>query len=215
MGISGFVLTMMQQEYMKFKSHMAQDFSTFACNSETKTLITQLQLIKPEPYLLVHLEGPKKSGKKHLVRGWLSHHHINREMEERYICDATALDNDPEAVFHVLTRAWHEGHVIFLLSYPAGTGRLKALADVRSRINGGVSLRIPPPCDLTLTVIIMRELQIHGMQIADHDMQYLLRRMPRDAQTAVTIGRYLADYMARTNKKITKDVLFTALSQNQ
>lgn len=108
-----------------------------------------------------------------------------------------------EAVFHCHNRLREVGGQLLVASRGApgelGTG----LADLVSRLQAMLRLRLEPPDDATRQVILQRHAQRLGLVLPEASVRYLLSREPRDLHHLLAVLRRLDAASLQAGRRLT------------
>lgn len=147
------------------------------------------------------LVGPEGVGKTHLARAWAA-------AAEAVILDREAPDiaaakgrpvlledidqgADPEALFHLINLAAHDGASLLLTARKAPAAWAADLPDLRSRFNALMVAEIEAPDDTVLCGVLETFFRERNIRPHEDVYPYLLRRMERSVPGAREIVRRL------------------------
>jgi chromosomal replication initiation ATPase DnaA len=160
------------------------------------------------------LFGPEGCGKTHLARIWA-------ERAQAVILDRAALDPDaavgrpalvedvdrgcdPEALFHLINMAGHEGGGLLLTARTAPVTWPAALPDLRSRLNALPVAEIEAPDDEVLEGVLRKFFKERSIRPAQDIFPYLLRRMERSVPAAREIVKRLDEVADEEQRPISR-----------
>jgi DnaA family protein len=85
-----------------------------------------------------------------------------------------------QALFHLFNRMRGTGAKLVISGDAAPTGLSLGLADLRSRLGGGLVFRLQPPCDDDKIGVLQLRARNRGLQLDDDVARYMLHHCPRD-----------------------------------
>lgn len=147
------------------------------------------------------LVGPEGVGKTHLARAWAA-------AAKAVILDRTSPEvaaaagrpalledvdqgTDPEALFHLINLAAHDGASLLLTARKPPTAWPAELPDLRSRLNALMVAEISAPDDEVLGGVLKKFFRERNIRPHEDVYPYLLRRMERSVPGAREIVRRL------------------------
>lgn len=146
--------------------------------------------------------GPPGSGKSRLGQIWaervgaIAVHGAEAalmdplEIEGRPVLLDRAMDADDETLFHLINLAQAPGGALLLISRPAPSAWSVDLPDLRSRLDGVISVPVEAPDDAVLAAMLEARFAERGIRPAKDVIPYLLRRIDRSAAAAAeVVGR--------------------------
>ena len=160
------------------------------------------------------LSGPEGCGKTHLARIWA-------ERAQAVILDRAALEPDaavgrpalvedvdqgcdPEALFHLINMAGHDGGGLLLTARAAPATWPAALPDLRSRLNALPVAEIEAPDDEVLEGVLRKFFKERSILPPQDIFPYLLRRMERSVPAAREIVKRLDEVADQEQRPISR-----------
>ncbi|HEX5377390.1 MAG TPA: chromosomal replication initiator DnaA [Phenylobacterium sp.] len=138
--------------------------------------------------------GPEGSGKTHLARGWAERAGAvildRADLQPSQAIGRPALVEDvdrgadPEALFHLINMAGHEGGGLLLTARTPPVAWPAELPDLRSRLNAMPIAEIAEPDDVVLEGVLAKFFKERGIRPPKEVFPYLLRRMERSIPAA-------------------------------
>jgi chromosomal replication initiation ATPase DnaA len=160
------------------------------------------------------LFGPEGAGKTHLA-------HIWAERAQAVVLDRARLDPDaavgrpalvedvdrgfdPEALFHLINMAGHQGGGLLLTARAAPVTWPAALPDLRSRLNALPVAEIEAPDDEVLEGVLRKFFKERSIRPPRDIFPYLLRRMERSVPAARDIVKRLDEVADEEQRPISR-----------
>jgi len=170
------------------------------------------------PAALLLLAGPSGSGKTHLGNVWrersgavaVDPHRIAADSIEVARTSPALLDDadtrrlDEEGLFHLLNAARGGGQQVLLTArrFPAAWG--VRLPDLASRLKAAATVEIREPDDLLLAGVITKLFADRQVDVEQHVVQFLVRRMERSLATAIDVVERLDRAALEQKSRITR-----------
>jgi chromosomal replication initiation ATPase DnaA len=174
----------------------------------------------PSPVTI--LAGPPGSGKSHLAAIW-------RERTDARIIDATdiALSEDPvplavieggdtagldqTGLFHLINAARGGGGALLITarSFPAAWA--VTLPDLASRLKAAATVEIHEPDDALLAGVIAKLFSDRQVEVEQHVVQYVARRIERSLSTASAVVERLDRAALQQKSRITRALAATVV----
>ncbi len=184
----------------------------------------------PEHHAII--VGPHKSGKKHLSCIWQE----NSKAESLTVLDdlfLTVLNNQhlkalilenvsqvagdkvrEEILFHLINRSKAgELDLLMLDAEPPSKWKIK-LKDLKSRLKASPLLRIDPPDDLLLRVLILKQFSDRRLAISPEVLEYLSLHMTRNYEHIFEMIKTIDSYSLSTKRAVTIPLIRDILSHN-
>jgi chromosomal replication initiation ATPase DnaA len=160
------------------------------------------------------LFGPEGAGKTHLARIWA-------ERAQAVILDRADLSPDaavgrpalvedvdqgcdPEALFHLINMAGHDGGGLMLTARIAPVTWPATLPDLRSRLNALPVAQIEAPDDEVLEGVLRKFFKERSIRPPQDIFPYLLRRMERSVPAARAIVKRLDEVADEEQRPISR-----------
>lgn len=205
---------MTQQLRLKFRREISfarSDFVVGPCNARA------LAAVDAWPSWhggCLALFGPEGAGKSHLAHIWV-------ERVKAAILDRAALNPDaavgrpvlvedvdqgcdPEALFHLINMAGHDGGSLLLTGRSAPATWPAALPDLRSRLNALPVAEIEAPDDEVLEGVLRKFFKERGIRPPQDLFPYVLRRMERSVPAAREIVKRLDEVADEEQRPISR-----------
>jgi len=147
------------------------------------------------------LVGPEGSGKTHLARIWAERAgavvldrknlHPAEAVGRPALVEDVDQGIDPEALFHLINMAGHEGGGLLLTARTPPVAWAADLPDLRSRLNAMPVALIEEPDDVVLEGVLRKFFKERSIRPPKEVFPYLLRRMERSIPAAWDIVKRL------------------------
>lgn len=176
--------------------------------------------------------GPHKSGKKHLSCIWqesskaqslnvLSPSFLtildDPDLKALILENVSQIAGDPvreEILFHLINRAKSgELDLLMLDAQPPSKWRVK-LKDLKSRLKAAPLLRIDPPDDLLLRVLILKQFSDRRLAISPEVLEYLSLHMKRNYESIFEMIKDIDSYSLSTKRAVTIPLIRDILMHN-
>ncbi|MBU0585215.1 MAG: hypothetical protein KKB66_05810 [Alphaproteobacteria bacterium] len=169
------------------------------------------------PAPVVVLAGPAGSGKSHLASIWaettgasvLSAGSIEQCIEGLDLSRPVLIDEadrmlDEQGLFHLINAMRGAGMQILLTSrrFPSAWG--VTLPDLASRLKAAATVEILEPDDLLLAAVITKLFADRQVEVEQHVVQFLVRRIERSLSTALDVVERLDRAALEQNSRITR-----------
>jgi chromosomal replication initiation ATPase DnaA len=169
------------------------------------------------PAPVVVLAGPAGSGKSHLASIWaettgasvLSASSIEQCIEGLDLSRPVLIDEadrmlDEQGLFHLINAMRGAGMQILLTSrrFPSAWG--VTLPDLASRLKAAATVEILEPDDLLLAAVITKLFADRQVEVEQHVVQFLVRRIERSLSTALDVVERLDRAALEQNSRITR-----------
>ena len=166
---------------------------------------------------MVVLAGPAGSGKSHLASIWaettcasvLSAGPIEQCIEGLDLSRPVLIDEadrmlDEQGLFHLINAMRGAGMQILLTSrrFPSAWG--VTLPDLASRLKAAATVEILEPDDLLLAAVITKLFADRQVEVEQHVVQFLVRRIERSLSTALDVVERLDRAALEQNSRITR-----------
>lgn len=183
------------------------------------------------PAPVVVLAGPAGSGKSHLASVWadaadavsieagqIGAWLAGREVDRPVLIDDADVDLDEHGLFHLINAARAAGTQVLLTSrrFPSAWG--VALPDLASRLKAAATVEILEPDDHLLAAVITKLFADRQVDVEQHVVQFLVRRMERSLSTAIDLVERLDRAALEQKTRITRALAaqtVNALEQGQ
>lgn len=197
------------------------DFLTLPCNMEAAEMLSKW----PDwPLHAIALVGSRGSGKTHLGRAWLQK--ADAELFSRGD-DIIALDEgasvlvddaddntiSDEDLFHLYNWTRETGGSLLVTGVEAPNRWRKNLPDLTSRLATLPVLEIGTPDEVTLEVILQKQLSDRQLSIKDNVMNYTITHMQRSFAAARELVSALDKKTLAEKKNLTIPVVKEVLSE--
>jgi chromosomal replication initiation ATPase DnaA len=175
----------------------AADFVVAACNEAAAAWVARWP-DWPAPVLTLH--GPAGSGKTHLGSIWQARANSVAVDAQRIGNAITGLGGRPALIddvdktaideaglFHLINEVRGAGSTLLLTArrFPAAWG--VTLPDLASRLKAAATVEIHEPDDLLLAGVITKLFADRQVEVEQHVVQYLVRRIERSLATAMRV----------------------------
>ena len=128
--------------------------------------------------------------------------------------DALAGDADWEACFYQVINRCRDGDFRLLFSLSARPQALATrLDDFRSRLPGGLLLRLPHSGDAEIRQILHRRANLLGIELSDEVIAYLMNHNARDLGAQIDILRRLDGISLTQQRRVTIPLVKQALRE--
>jgi len=128
--------------------------------------------------------------------------------------DAIAGDDAWETFFYQAINRCRDGDFRLVFSLAARPESLPlGLADLRSRLQWGLLLQLPPSGDAEVRNILQRRAGLLGFELSDEVINYLMNRYPRDLAAQMAILRHLDGASLSQQRRITVPLVRQAMRE--
>lgn len=183
------------------------------------------------PATVVVLAGPAGSGKSHLASIWAESANAVRiepsgiegcvedaPLSHPVLIDDADTDLDEHGLFHLINAARAAGTYILLTSrlFPSAWG--VRLPDLESRLRAAATVEILEPDDHLLAAVITKLFADRQVEVEQHVVQFLVRRIERSLSTAIDVVDRLDRAALEQKTRITRALAaqtVNALDQGQ
>jgi DnaA family protein len=224
---------------LSFSTPPGSGFGDFVPGSNAEAVSLLQALAAGRESAAVYLWGPPVSGKTHLLyavcaevaargrpayvplreaRSWAPQVLEGLESAD-LVCiddvDAMVRDVDWErGLFHLYNRLRDAGKPIVI------SGRYRPdlapveLADLRSRLTGGLVFRLEPPDEAAKIAALQRRARLRGLEVPEAVAHYLLRRCPRDLGSLLKLLDRLDEASLSAQRRLTVPFVRAFLENN-
>jgi chromosomal replication initiation ATPase DnaA len=177
------------------------------------------------PAAVVVLAGPAGSGKSHLASIWASNANAifvepsgiegwleGASLTHPVVIDDADVDLDEHGLFHLINAARAAGTHILLTSrrFPSAWG--VRLPDLASRLKTAATVEILEPDDHLLAAVITKLFADRQVEVEQHVVQFIVRRIERSLSTAIDIVDRLDSVALEQKTRITRALAADAIN---